>query len=375
MIDLSLADSLKDEGNYIQANKLYQQILLSGIDLREKADLNYKIKAVKNYYKSVSNISVGEVFFPVINGASLRGIVLTGKVSLTTNNKLSSEQSERWEKVKALTFDFLDKYLYDKIKTVMILDWGQNDYKFFINQIPNSTLNLDELVSGSSIELAMFISLISFVLNKNIGNKFAFTGQVLDDFSIGYVVDTAKKDQVITIERPMVKKFIIPPKTKTKGIIQQETNTLEELVKKIFPDIDKILIENQKELGKRRLTLKKLKIRNDKKGSIDYADFEFGDQNNIEEDEGENVYSFLQNNIFSFKNCSNGLIISGLRINYSAPMLTIPLYNHTPRFLALRYTRASNLATNEGAAYIVLSNDNNYQPGTMIKFNLPFGCI
>ena len=123
------------------------------------------------------------------------------------------------------------------------------------------------------------------------------------------------------------------------------------------------------------MTLKILKIRNGKKGSIDYADFKFGDKNNIKEIEGEKVYSFLQNNIFSFKNCSNGLIISGLTINYSAPMLTIPLYNHTPRFLALRYTLASNLTTNEGAAYIVLSKDNNSKPGTMIKFNLPFGCI
>lgn len=372
MNDINYADSLKIEGNYNQAIKVYKELISLNNGLREKANLNFKIETAINYYNSITNISIGEAFFPVVNKANSNGIVLTGKVSLSQESNLSEEINERWKKIKVITANFLDKYLFEKIKTVMVLDWEIDKYLFIIKQIPNSSLDINKVVSGGSIELTMFISLISFILNQKIGNNFAFSGEVNSDFSVSYVDGIIEKTKVIDIERPMVKKFFIPPNTNSNWAFQEEVDSLEKIVTEVFPEFNKILKDKQNELGKRRLILKMSKVNNDKYNSIDYADFNFGDRNNIEEEEGEKVYSFLHNNIDKFKGCHNGLIISGLTISYSAPMLVAPLYNHTPKFLAIRYTQVKNLKSNEGAAYIILSNDENeYKPGEMFKFNLP----
>lgn len=370
MSNLSYAESLKNEGNYIQSIAEFKKILTKSSDIREKANINQKIDTAQSYYNSSINVSIGEAFFPVVNLASNRGIVLTGKVSRSEETNLSEDLKERWEKIKKITVNFLDKYLDKNIKTVMVLDWGLDKYNFSVKPIPNSTIKINELVDGGSVELAMFISLVSIIINQNIGNSFAFTGEVDEDFSVCDIKGIKEKTEALKFERPLIKKLIFQPVNKKKTSIQKELR-LAEVVKIIFPAFDKFLKELKEiYLERRLLTFNSLFVKVGKE-NIEYADFKFGDRDNIKEDEGEKVYSFLYNNCEKYKNSNNGLIISGLTISYSAPMFVIPLYNRA-RFLAIRYMTPSNKKDNEGAAYIVLSNDNKkYKPGEMIRFKLP----
>ena len=369
MSNLSYAESLKNEGNYNQSIAEFKKVLSKSSGLREKADINQKIDTAQSYYNSSINVSIGEAFFPVVNLASNRGIVLTGKVSRSEETNLSEDLKERWGKIKKITVNFLDKYLCDNIITVKVLDWGFDKYNFSIKPIPNSTIKINELVDGGSVELAMFISLVSIIINQNIGNSFAFTGEVDEDFSVRDVKGIKEKTEALKFERPLIKKLVFRTGNKKKTGIQKELH-LAEVVKFIFPDFNKFLKELKEiNLERRLLTFNSLSVKVGKE-KIEYADFKLGNRDNIKEDEGEKVYSFL-NNIVKYKNYNNGLIISGLTISYSAPMFVIPLYNRA-RFLAIRYMTPSNKKDNEGAAYIVLSNDDKkYKPGKMIRFKLP----
>ena len=338
MINLLYPDSLKDEGNYNQAIAAYHKTLLNNLSLREKADVNQKIVAAKGFYISVANISVGEVFFPVINEANSRGIVLTGKVSLDEDNKLSDELTGRWQKIKKITANFLDKYLFENIKTVMVLDWGIEQYNYSIKTFPNSKIDLDELVGGESVELAMFISLVSFIINKNIGNTFAFTGKVNDNFSVGSVTRIQEKNNVIIAERPMVKKFIVPFGSKTNTKFQVGLNTLEKVVKIVFPNFNKILIKKQDDIGNRRITLNTYKTTAMDKKKHWVVKFTHQD---LQNSEASKIHDFLKNNAEHYIK-ADGVIIDGLLITYAIPMLVSlrEVTNHISDFIAVRYLRS-----------------------------------
>lgn len=365
------AETLMEEGNYKRAISEYQKLLSLKSHFREKADINQKINTANSFYESAVNISIGEVFFPVVNRASSRGLVLTGKVSIDEKSDLSQDLQKKWTRIKKITADFLDEYLVKEIKTVMVLDWQMDRYEFSVKPIHNSKIKIKELLTGGSLELAMFISLLSIILNEKVENSYAFSGEVNENYTIGQVDGIKEKTDAIKSERTGVNNFIVPHQTGTTNKIHKVVDTLADAVSIIFPTLNKILRQENSKLGKRRLTLIMTNVKIANK-VIDYADFDFGNRDNIDEKEGEKIYRFLQNNIDRCKNHKNGLIISGLTISYSAPMFVVPLYNQTPKFLAIRYTAASSLKPNEGAAYVIHSNDKRkYKPGEMIRFNLP----
>jgi len=353
--ELQIADSLKIEGNYRQAISLYTKLLNECDDQRVKADIKQKIESSNRYLTTVSNISVGEVFFAVMNQANGRGVVLTGIAGRLINSNLSEEQKKYWERIKKITIAFLDKYLKEKVKKILVLDWNLDGYQFSVKPIPNSTIVLNELVTGKSIELAMFVSLISVIINENVGNKFAFSGQIHDNYSLEWVDGISPKTDAIIAERPLVNSFLIPPETQTGNSIQKEINSLSEVVDLAVPDFTKILIDKQKELGSKRITLNSYQTTS-KDGKI-HRVMKFAQPDGLLPQEAIKIYEFISDNSSEYIK-AGGVIIDGLGITYALPMLVSlkNVTNHIPDFLACRYLRGSS-PDGYAQAFVIKTNN------------------
>ncbi|MBK9404449.1 MAG: hypothetical protein IPN57_07950 [Ignavibacteria bacterium] len=88
------------------------------------------------------------------------------------------------KKVKEAVIKFLDDYLFQEIKTIMVLDWKIDDLQAEVKNIPNTNIDFSAFtksIEGRSFELAAAIALISRILDIKISTDYIFSGSVESD--------------------------------------------------------------------------------------------------------------------------------------------------------------------------------------------------
>ncbi|MBS1550867.1 MAG: hypothetical protein JST15_02220 [Bacteroidetes bacterium] len=360
-------------GNYLSAERQFKELLNNSKDFEDKTYFRNKIADCKEYREIVMNLSAGEAFFPVFDQAGNNSSVLTIRI---TDNPTGTKTFDI-KKIKEAVIKFLDDYLYQEVKTIMVLDWKKiEDYKAEIKNIPN--LNDDfreftESIEGRSFELAAAIALISKILDLKISPDFVFSGNIEDagtSVILKPVNRIKEKLDCIKAERPDMKKFIVPSGLKISDKIISKKNSLKNVVSEVFSkfdkDLEKSLFEN-KFVEKITLKINTSKIKNRKAVSV----FNFIHPN-IQEKDIKRISEYLFNTGSFIKNIKQGIVIDGLKVAYLSPMLLSMsnVTNHISNFVAVRFGPPEG---NNAKAAVVRTNNSNtskYKVGDTFSYKI-----
>jgi len=337
--ELKSAEWFFNTGNYIHAKDIYSKLLNGSKLFEEKRDYKNKIKDCSENHKKVLRLSAGEAFFPVYDEATGESAVLTLRI---TDSPKSITKVLDIENVKKCVFSFLDKYLYDEVKNIMVFDWGDfKNLKAEIKEIPHTNKEFEKFImniDGKSYELAAAVALISKMLNVKISSKYIFSGIVnFESYNLKiFEVDKVEeKLSAIKIERPDTEKFFTPGKSKDK--ILDSTTDFTKLIEIIYSNFNNIkdIILSDSSINKLTLNVSEIMSEDNK----EYTLFKFG-HGSIKDDEGTQInelYKFFKNNFNSSKKFSRGFVIDGLLINYLTPMLISikEITNHISDFAAV----------------------------------------
>lgn len=331
-------NQLSELGNYLQAIGLLKTELKAIKDKRKFIDIKDKIANYTKYHKSVSTLNYGEAFFPVVIESNLTASVLT--IKITESQQKDDVQDERWEKVKDIVFRFLDNYVEKNIKNIVVLDWEEKKYEASIKQLPltDEPIKLEN-ITHNSLELAMAIALISFIIKKRVGDQYAFTGKLEENLTISSVESIKEKTDILKKERPKVNCFFVPVHVKKNNSIERTAGNLAKVVWSVFPEFDKHLCKVLNETSfKSKVTLKTYftDITSPRRKRVKVVKFKHPQE--MKEVYAKKIYDFIRRNFEEYRH-KDGVIISGLKINYALPMLVSlqNVANHIPNFIAGHY--------------------------------------
>lgn len=367
-----IAKKLFDLGNYKSSGKLYDELNKNSKNNEDCIYFKNNSDICKENYEKVLRLSYGEAFFPVIGQADRCNSVLTLRI---TNNP-ASEKLFDIEKVKVAVIKFLDEYLFQEIKTIMVLDWKVDDLMAEIKNIPNMNdyfRSYTDSIEGRSLELAAAVAIISKLLDLKISSEFVFTGAVEaegNNIELVHVDNIKEKLDCIKEERPGIKYFIAPGSSKISDKIIITNNTLKEVVSRVFKnfkiEVEKSLLE-KKEIE--MITLKINKSKNEHKKDVLVFNFQHP---SIQENDIKKISEFLCNIGEFIKGRKEGIIIDGLRFSCLSPMLLSMqnVANHISNFVAVRFTQDGNFAK----AAVVRTNNKNtstFKVGDTFSYEIP----
>lgn len=359
--DIKSAENSFELGNYKHSEKLYKKLHKESVRYEDKNDFKNRSDLSFEYFKKVTVLDSGEACFPVYDEAEDNASIITLRIT----NKPSGSKTFAIDNVKSAVQTFLDEYLKDNIKELMVFDWNLHNLIAEVKEIPNSNKNFKkftDFIEGRSFELAAFMALISYILNLKISSKYAFTGVIESDgenIDIEDVDKISEKLKCLKIERPGVSKFIIPENIihlKDKTI--NPYNSIEDIVKDVFKNFSKLLESSIREDESiKKFILKTIQSRSKNKQSI--LIFKFSHPRLIEEGFLNRIPQFFENISDKLKETERGVILDGLLPNFLAPMLVSSpsVANHIRNFIAVRSGTSTNKVYEK--AIVVRANNNN----------------
>jgi len=359
--ELKKAEWLLNIGNYKQAITLFEQLKEDCDDCEKKNEIEIKIDDCSNNHAKILELSAGEAFFPVFDEATGLSVFLTLQITSSPGNT----KVLNIENVKKCVFRYMDKYLFDEVKNIMVFDWGDfKNLKAEIKEIPHTNKEFENFImniDGKSYELAAAVALISKMLNVKISSKYIFSGIInleSDNLKISKVEKVNDKLFGIKIERPDTEIFFTPEKSDDK-IINPSTDfkKVSDIVFTNFNTLNDIIINNE--------TIMKITLSISDAETEDFIKtklFKFKQPDSINDDEGlqvNEIFKFFKNNVNHFKGTIEGIVIDGLKVNYLTPMLIAikDITNHVSNYLAV--TKTGSKKENFAKAIVVRSSNSN----------------
>ena len=340
-----------NRGNFKQAIRLYESFLAEGeIDLEAKVEANEKIKYAKKFYEEVIPQNSGEALFPVVDKHNEK---FDSVYKLVITNKLKEEFRARdFELSEKNVFKILQQFLDNKIeksdKPIAVFDWGFEKFSAKIKE-PFPNFEFTNLV-GDSMQLAMAIALVSMMINEKVPLEFAFSGNLSlngNNVVIGKVNDLDRKAKAIAREREEVKEFIT----------HEKYSSLDDVLQLIFGEdyLDKII----EKYVKTNASYISIKFRNTQgiiEGSNAKVDIEVWEFNDVEfktSQERKKFNSLLEKIFTGDKKKDKGIIIDGLRANFTVGIFVANATNKFSNFLAVRNTQIGGINGYERASIVI----------------------
>ncbi len=200
-------------GNFNKVKKeLEARLSVKSLSIKDKLHLTKQIDLVNNYYQKLIPQNPGETYFPVIDNENGNDRVFTLRV-VKRKNELDTEIDfyKSWEYVKNLIAGFLDRKLNASDILASVLDWKFEEIGIEIVK-PYDDFNPEvSEISGNSMQLAMGVAFVSFLLNEKIPSNYAFSGSLSENsggLSIEEVESIERKGKIISEEKSEVTEFI-----------------------------------------------------------------------------------------------------------------------------------------------------------------------
>lgn len=200
-------------GNFNKAKKEFESRLSNNnLSIKDTLHITKQIESAKNYYEKLIPQNPGETYFPVIDNENSDDRVFTLRV-VKSKNGLDTEIDfyKSWEYVKNLIAGFLHRKLNASDILSAVLDWKFERIGIEIVK-PYNDFNLAvSEISGNSMQLAMGVAFVSFLLNEKIPQNYAFSGSLSENsggLSIEEVESIERKQKIISEEKPEVTEFI-----------------------------------------------------------------------------------------------------------------------------------------------------------------------
>jgi len=356
-----------DRGNFKQAIRLYESFLAEGkVDLESKIEAIDNVKFAKRFHEEIIPQKHGEAFFPVVEKHNEK---FDSVYKLVITNKSKDEYRGRdFERAEKNVFEVLEQFFNNKIerseKPTAVFDWGFEKFSAKIKE-PFPNFEFTNLV-GNSMELAMAVALVSMMINEKIPLEYAFSGSLSlngDDAIIGKVNDLDRKAKAIEREREEVKEFIT----------YEKYNSLDNVLKMIFGEdyLDKI-IEKYVKTQARFIFIEFCEAEGIIEGSNAKVDVEIWKFNFVEFKtslERKKFNSLLEKMFNNRGNIKKGIIIDGLRANFTVGIFFANAKNKFSNFLAVRNTQ-TNLANEYPNASVIIdvSRESNAEIGEAVYY-------
>lgn len=381
------AYDLLSYGRYQKAKELYLKLLENSESAADKAHFRSEIASCDRYIREISQIGIGEACFPVYYEPIDAAIPLTAVVSKHRSENTPQYLADTWDAVKPLLTAFLDRYLLEKVRSVVVFDWGLDEYSISIKKLPNHDSKYDDIVnnlSGESIMLSVFMAALSVIINKPISNTVAFSASLANrnnNIVVQRINDKSipAKLRSINEERPWIDKLFIPYENDENEQKVYRVDEVKKIIEDIFPDFGSELKENQGTLGrddgqngKRSMVLKEYDDVETNSGEIHY--YLYFKHGKVLLEDIHKIIEYFRILPDMFVRQEKGVIIDGLRMNFMVPLLLLQqtVFNHVSNFVAIRYTGYGT--SNEAIAIVVRTGNMNKtrELGEVIRYRLPY---
>jgi len=356
-----------NRGNFKQAIKLYESFLAEDeVDLESKIEAVDNVKFAKRFHEEIIPQNVGEALFPVIDKHNEK---YDSVYKLVITNKPEDEFSGReFTRAKKNVFEALQQFFNNKIersdKPIVVFDWGFEKFSAKIKE-PFPNFEFTNLV-GDSMELAMAVALVSMMINEKIPLEYAFSGSLSlngDDIVIGKVNYLDRKAKAIEREREEVKEFVT----------YEKYNSLDNVLRMIFGEdyLDKI-IEKYVKTKAKYISINFRETEGVIEGSDAKVDVEVWEFNDVEfktSSERKRLNSLLEKMFNNRGSIKKGIIIDGLRANFTVGIFVANAKNKFSNFLAVRNTQISPINKYENASVIIdVSRESDAEIGEAVYY-------
>lgn len=328
-------NQLKKYGMYKSALNELDKLINNTKEIDERIYHKECKKQIERMISVLRQVEIGEAYFPVVDPKNPKiGGLRVIKV-INSGSEVQPKLEKSWNKVKEFITKFLDNYLNENIKNVMVFDWGFDQYSV---KIKNEDGDLLDDVEGESLELSMALALLSLVLEERVNPNLAFTGRVVfenDIYQIGMVNYIQDKTNILQQEYDFIENLVVPYKSNKNDGFQIQFSRFDELVKYIYPELDALLKNNISKLGCR-----KIYARMSVTSTVDNIECQLVKikQDRVELEDWEKYVKFIKNLEDIIWKQDLPVIIDGVVLNFFAPILVECSKNHVKKFLALRNT-------------------------------------
>jgi hypothetical protein len=225
-------------GNFGEARRLALEAFDSASTLRDRIHYRERAAELARLLEGTAAPAVGRAVFPVVSAQRAEGLIRTVSVRDAAEARGGEETSHRFMRIRSAMEQFLRAHS-PALGHVVVLRWGLERLSASLD-IRRSA----RPVRGDSGDLATALACVSFLLDRPVPSRFAFTGGLRvegDRVLVTPVSSLEEKAVTVARERPSVRMLVVPsgssPAVIRSPLRAAPCGTLDEAVRLVFGDV------------------------------------------------------------------------------------------------------------------------------------------